>query len=73
MRALPHLLQRLRRALWLQHLRGRQTQLLRAVSTLEQCIQHDQALIADLRRELQVIEARLASATQPLTLWRAPL
>lgn len=64
-RALPHLLARVHRALAVHYLRSRQRQLHGAIRTLVDCITHDQALIADLRRELQVIDARLDGVGPP--------
>lgn len=72
-RALPHLLARLRRALRLHFLRSRRAQLQQGIDTLVDCIAHDQLLIADMRRELDVVDSRMASATAPAQLFRSPL
>lgn len=70
-RALPHLLHRMRRAWQMHWLRGRRAQLLQGITTLEACIAHDQALVAHMRNELRVIDARCRAADP--VLFRSPL
>lgn len=60
------LIARIRAALRLHFLRGRRAQLQQGIDTLEACIRDDQALVAHMRRELRVIDARMAAA-QPDT------
>jgi len=72
-RALPHLLARLRRAMHLHFLRSRRAQLQQGIDSLQQCITHDQLLIAHMRSELAVVDSRFASATEPAPLFRSPL
>ncbi len=57
-------LARLRRAMHMHFLRSRQAQLHQGIRTLVDCIQHDQLLIADMRRELLLIDARIDTASQ---------
>lgn len=61
-RALPHLYQRLRRAMHMHFLRGRRAQLAEGVSTLQRCIDDDKTMLAHMQRELLVVDARLRDA-----------
>jgi hypothetical protein len=65
-RALPHLLQRARRAWQLASLRSRVTQLADCIDGLEMQIHQESADLRDMQAEHSRISALLAQAEQPL-------
>ena len=56
------LIARIRAALHAHYLRGRRAQLQQGIDTIEACIRDDQAMVAHMRSELRVIDARMADA-----------
>lgn len=75
-RALPHLLQRARRAWALHCLRCRRAQLLQGLDTLDRCMAQDRTMFAKMVAELADVDARFATQAgqaEPAALFRSPL